>query len=66
MTPDKAGPYHNPQHEHDLEKIALQQGVVTPEDVGVDTSLDSKELIDRKFPKPQPTGPAGPNKKNGA
>ena len=59
-SPEKAGPYHNPQHGYDLEKIALQQGVVTPEDVGVETSLDSKELIDRKFPKPQPAGPAGP------
>ena len=66
LTPDKAGPYHNPQHEHDLEKIALQQGLVIPEDVGVETSLDSKELMDRKFPKQQPaspTGPAVPNKK---
>ena len=58
-SPNKAGPYHNPQHDHDLEKIALQQGVVTPEDVGVDTTLDSKDLIDRQFPKPQPAGPSG-------
>ena len=65
-TPNKAGPYHNPQHDHDLEKIALQQGVVTPEDVGVDSSLDPKEMMDRKFPKPQPGGPSGgkpPSKK---
>jgi hypothetical protein len=60
-SPNKAGPYHNPQHDHDLEKIALQQGVITPEDVGVDTSLDSKDMMNRKFPKPQPAGPAGPS-----
>ena len=64
-TPNKAGPFHAPQTEHDLQKIALQQGLVTPEDVGVDTTLDSKEMIERKFPKPQPEGPSGgaPKKK---
>jgi len=62
-TPDKAGPYHNPQHDHDLEKIALQQGVVTPEDVGVESSLDSQEMIDRKFPPPDNSN--GPDQKNG-
>jgi hypothetical protein len=51
-VPDKAGPFHNSQREHDLNKIALQQGLVTPEDVGVETSLDSQEMIDRKFPPP--------------
>ena len=65
-SPNKAGPYHNPQHDHDLEKIALQQGVVTPEDVDLDTSLDSKDMIDRKFPKQQPRAPnkKPPAKKN--
>ena len=65
-SPNKAGPYHNPQHDHDLEKIALQQGVVTPEDVDLDTSLDSKDMIDRKFPKQQPMAPnkKPPAKKN--
>ncbi|MQF98251.1 MAG: hypothetical protein FI729_01800 [SAR202 cluster bacterium] len=60
-SPDKAGPFHNAQHQNDLEKIALQQGVVTPEDVGLESSLDSKDMIDRKFPKPQPAGPSGPS-----
>ena len=54
QNPNKAGPYHNPQHDHDLEKIALQQGVITPEDVDIESSLDSKDMIDRKFPKQQP------------
>jgi hypothetical protein len=58
-APEKAGPFHNALRDHDLQKIALQQGVVTPEDVGVETTLDSKELVDRKFPKPQPAGPSG-------
>ncbi len=57
QNPNKAGPYHNPQHDHDLEKIALQQGVITPEDVDIESSLDSKDMIDRKFPKQQPMAP---------
>ena len=57
QNPNKAGPYHNPQHDHDLEKIALQQGVITPEDVDIESSVDSKDMIDRKFPKQQPMAP---------
>jgi hypothetical protein len=34
--PEKASPYHNAEHIDDLEKIALQTGVVTPSEVGVD------------------------------
>jgi hypothetical protein len=33
--PDKASPYHNPQPEHELKKIALNSGIVTPGEVGV-------------------------------
>ena len=33
--PQKSGPYHNPQHLNDLEKIALQKDLIAPEDVGI-------------------------------
>jgi hypothetical protein len=39
--PQKAGPYHNPQHKNDLEKIALQKGEIEAEDVGVIPSSDT-------------------------
>lgn len=32
----KAGPFHNPQADIDLKKIALQSGVVTPSEVGLE------------------------------
>ena len=34
--PQKAGPYHNPQTEHDLRKIILQNGGATPSEVGLE------------------------------
>ena len=40
MAP-KAGPWNNPEHDHDLSKIALQNGIVTPSEVGL-------ELEDKK------------------
>ena len=33
--PQKASPYHNPQHRNDLEKIALTKDMIAPEDVGI-------------------------------
>lgn len=33
--PDKAGPFHNGEKDHDLKKIILQAGDVTPSEVGV-------------------------------
>ena len=41
MAP-KASPWHNPEHDHDLSKIALQNGIVTPSEVGLDLE-DKKE-----------------------
>ncbi|NDG31495.1 hypothetical protein EB118_15680, partial [bacterium] len=54
----KASPYHDPKHKQNLEKIALQNGKVTPQDVGLKTSVPKDVLI----PKPQtaPSGPAAP------
>ena len=34
-TPQKASPYHNPQHKKDLEKIALTKDILTPEQLGL-------------------------------
>lgn len=39
--PSQAGPWHSPEKDHDLAKIALQKGVVTPSEVGL-------ELLPRK------------------
>jgi hypothetical protein len=39
--PEKASPYHNPQTNHDLAKIALQGGSVSPSEVGLE--LDEKK-----------------------
>lgn len=52
-TPDKAGPFHNANHKMDLEKIALQGGKVTPQDVGLKTSVPKDMLL------PQPKAAPG-------
>ena len=60
-TPNKAGPYHNPEHKDDLEKIGLQSGKLHPNDVGLETKVPDDVLM----PKPnQGPGPGGgpPNK----
>lgn len=44
-TPDKAGPFHNANHKQDLEKIALQSSKVTPQDVGLKTSVPKDMLL---------------------
>ena len=35
-SPQKASPWHNPEKQHDLAKIAIQRGIVTPSEVGLD------------------------------
>jgi len=40
-SPQKSGPYHNPQHRNDLEKIALQKDLIGPEDLGLVPSEDT-------------------------
>lgn len=55
--PPKAGPYHNSQQDHEYKKIILQQGIVTPSEIGVelkekenseDTLLEIQEDIAEK------------------
>ena len=45
--PPKAGPYHNPQTQHELKKLALQRGTVTPSEVGLE--LEEKKDGEKSF-----------------
>jgi hypothetical protein len=61
LRPPKASPYHNPQTQDDLEKIALQKGLVNVEDVGLETTKSKEEIKEIENPKPKesnfkPTG----------
>jgi hypothetical protein len=68
-NPNKAGPYHVPQHKENLEKIALQSGKVLPQDVGLETSVPKDLLMQPKpaspigggggSPQPKPSSPNG-------
>jgi len=48
--PQQAGPYHNPQHRNDLEKIALTKDMISPEDVGI---VPCENTGDHPFTDPQ-------------
>jgi len=48
--PQQAGPYHNPQHRNDLEKIALTKDMISPEDVGI---VPCENTGDHPFTEPQ-------------
>ena len=41
VMPQKASPYHNPQHRNDLEKIAFTKDSMQPEDFGLVPSTDT-------------------------
>lgn len=56
--PPKAGPYHNTNNQAELEKIALTKGISMPKDLGVDTSLNNKQIMSIVKPKP-PKGQPG-------
>ena len=53
-NPNKAGPYHTPQHKENLEKVALQSGKILPQDVGLKTSVPKNLLL-----QPKPSSPFG-------
>jgi hypothetical protein len=64
-NPNKAGPYHSPQHKEALEKVALQSGKVLPQDLGIKTSVPKDQLLQ---PKQSGIGPAAqktPSNPNG-
>lgn len=48
-NPNKAGPYHTPQHKENLEKIGLQSGKLLPKDVGLKTSVPQDMLLQPKL-----------------
>lgn len=58
---DKAGPFHNPQTEHELQKIALQAGKVMPTDIGMESTVPDKLLVPAD-PNPPIAPPAGGSK----
>tara|TARA_R110000765_G_scaffold106595_1_gene197160 strand:- start:3206 stop:5347 length:2142 start_codon:yes stop_codon:yes gene_type:complete len=59
MSP-QAGPWHNPEKDHELGKIALQKGIVAPSEIGLDLNErkegestpqeDMKDMSQRRFP----------------
>ena len=65
MVP-KAGPWHNPQLEDNLKKIALQTGIVTPSQVGLE--LDRKKPSEQSamdMKSPSSSGPQAPTSPSG-
>lgn len=56
IIPNKASPYHSPQHKNDLEKIGLQTGKLLPKDVGLKSSVPADMLLQ---PKGSPLGGGG-------
>lgn len=70
--PPKASPYHNPQHDKDMEKILLQSGSVPPSQVGVrlkDKKPGEKppaQILHEVAPKPAPVAPGSKKKKKTA
>jgi hypothetical protein len=61
-NPNKAGPYHTPQHQENLEKIALQSGKILPQDVGIKTSVPKDMLIPMQSGGPSQTSNVPPKK----
>lgn len=58
----KAGPFHDAKHKQNLERIALQTGKVTPEDVGLESSVDQSSITPPSQPSSGlPNQPAPPN-----
>lgn len=51
QLPSKAGPFHDPQEDFALQKIALQSGQATPSEVGLeldDKTRGEKSMLDRQ------------------
>ena len=60
-TPPKAGPWYDPMFEESLKKIALQTGVATPSQVGLELEKkkpSEKTLLEMKIPTSPPTMPS--------
>jgi hypothetical protein len=61
-NPNKASPFHTPQHKENLEKIALQSGKMLPQDLGLKTSVPKDILLQPKS-SPLGGGSQSPNEK---
>lgn len=66
--PPKASPYHNPENENDMKKIALQSGAFHPSQIGLDVP-DAEQgkkpiakIVHDAAPKPAPTISGGKKK----
>lgn len=60
--PNKASPYHNPEKEHDLKKLAVQKGSVTPSEIGLqllDKKPGEKTFFEGSTPKDKIKKPVG-------
>lgn len=66
QIPDKASPFHNANHQKDIEKIGLQSGLVSPESVGLDTTNAPKTNIFSAEPtNKKPKGEPGQGRPSG-
>jgi len=64
--PAKAGPWHNPQKDFDMQKIALQSGIIRPSEAGIktDDEVFNKRLKADTAKPPAPAGVPGAKKKS--
>jgi hypothetical protein len=59
--PEKASPYHKTGGQDDMKRIALQRGLIRPEDVGVSSTLDTKKLLMQPVNQPKGAGQGSNN-----
>lgn len=63
--PNKASPYHNPDKEHELRKLAIQKSNTLPSQVGLDL-LPAKPGEDKELNPPDMAGPTNKFKPKGS
>ena len=62
QMPEKAGPYHNPHIEDEMNKVLLTQQKVTPKEIGLDINVPDTEQKERFVTPPPPPGTLGAKK----
>ena len=60
--PEKAGPFHNPHIEDEMNKVLLTQQKVTPKEIGLDIDVPIGEQKERFVTPPPPPGTLGTKK----
>jgi hypothetical protein len=63
--PEKTSPYHRTGNLEEMKRIALQRGLIRPEDVGIKSSLDTKKILMRQTIPKAPLGLPGSPKQKG-